>query len=313
MQPERKIVFHIDVDSPGRLLDFYKIKGVSYGQERLDAFYEKSWERALAFFEQQKIKASFFVVGKELESPAIKKVILRAFKADHEIENHTWSHPFGLAHLPDNQVRDEIKWCSNIIKDITGSAPVGFRSPGYSISTKIINMLEELDFSYDSSGFWSVMNPLLKLSQHVLFKNGVNNGDFGGVSSTLAHHPYHPHKKNWIANDSEQRKLIEMPLPRTRMLGIPFYNNFNLWAPGLYSNIVSFNINRPVLVYLFHIIEFMDLTDEIPKEISMHPNLKIPVKTKINKSKKILDQLMKRYDAAGTREVVREISASRFR
>lgn len=309
MKDEKKIIIHVDVDSPLRLLDFYKISGKNYSNERLEKFYEKSWERALDFFDHQKIKASFFVVGKELENPAIKKVILRAHLAGHEIENHTWSHPFGLANLQDDQIRKEILLCNNIIKETTGSTPVGFRSPGYSINTRIINLLEELNFSYDSSGFWSVMNPLLKLSQHILFKNGVNNGDFGGVSSSLSHLPYTPHKKNWIHKSSDRRKLTELPLPRTKLLGIPFYNNFNLWAPSVYSDIISLNIHRPVLVYLFHIIEFMDLTDDIPEELSMHPNLKIPLKTKIGRSKKILDRLMKRYISSGTRELVREMAA----
>jgi peptidoglycan/xylan/chitin deacetylase (PgdA/CDA1 family) len=297
-----KVLFHVDVDSPIKLMDFYKINDVAFSQNNLEVFYKTAWERALEFFDQRNTKATFFVVGNELNnSEVIQNIILQAHNSGHEIENHTYSHPFGLASLSEEEIRNEIILCNLIIEKITKTRPIGFRSPGYSINTKVINTLENLNFKYDSSGFWSIMNPMLKISQNIFFKNGVNNGDFGGVSRKLFHSPYFPHSNNWLIHSEKARNLLELPLPRTNLFGLPFYNNFNLWAPSFYSYYISKNIRKDNIVYLFHIIEFMDLTDNIPKELAVHPNIKIPVKAKMKKSGKLLANLLEHYEATSTR------------
>jgi hypothetical protein len=89
-QNERKLIISIDVDSPKKLLNFYKIQNVTFNQDDLELFYKIAFERALAFFDKLNIKATFFVVGDELEnSEVIKNIILKAHQLGHEIENHT--------------------------------------------------------------------------------------------------------------------------------------------------------------------------------------------------------------------------------
>ena len=301
----KKIVVHIDIDSPIKLLIFYKIKNIVFDQHQLEKFYETAWERMLDFFDKLNIKVTFFVVGDELfGSKIIQNIIRKAHLQGHEIENHTYSHPFGLAYLPEEKIIEEITLCNQIIEKITGVSPVGFRSPGYSMNTKVINSLEKLNFKYDTSGFWSIMNPILKLSQNILFKNGINNGDFGGVSRKLLQKPYFPHIDNWLIHSDKNRGLIELPLPRTNLTGLPFYNNFNLWAPSIYANYTTKNIRKEHIIYLCHIIEFMDITDFIPKELIVHPNIKTSASLKIQKTEKYLSNLMKRYEPVKTRDLV---------
>jgi peptidoglycan/xylan/chitin deacetylase (PgdA/CDA1 family) len=299
-----KLIIHVDVDSPVKLLNFYKIENIKFNEKMLEEFYCTAWDRILEFFDKRGLKVTFFVVGDELHNETIRKIILKAYSQGHEIENHTYSHPFGLTRLSDDKIKEEITLCSDQINKITGQYPVGFRSPGYNINTKIINILESLNFKYDSSGFYSIMNIALKASQKVLFKNGVNNGDFGGVNSKLGHAPYFPDNTNWLIKGAK-RGIIELPLPRTNILGLPFYNNFNLWTPSVYTNYIAKRIKRSNIVYLFHIIEFMDMTDNIPGELSIHPNLKRPVKEKINKSYQFLDNLLNHYEHIPTKQLVK--------
>ena len=305
IQNQQKLIIHVDVDSPVKLMNFYRINNVVFDQNNLEVFYKTAWDRALEFFNQRNIKVTFFVVGDELNSSdVIRNIILEAHKGGHEIENHTYSHPLGLANLPEEKMKEEIILCSQIIEKITGVPPIGFRSPGYSINTKIINLLEELNFKYDSSGFWSIMNPTLKISQNILFKNGVNNVGFGVVSRKFLQAPYIPSSSNWLVHSEKTRNFLELPLPRTNIFGFPFYNNFNLWAPSFYSNYISKHLRKDNIVYLFHIIEFMDMTDFIPKELAVHPNTKIPVKEKIHISGKLLSNLTERYEPICTRNFV---------
>lgn len=303
-----KLIVHVDVDSPIKLMEFYQIRGIKFDTIDLESFYETSWDRALQFFEKHNVKATFFVVGDELENSAvIKKIVLKAHNAGHEIENHTYSHPFGLATLSDDEIVNEIIKCNEIIKQVTGRPPIGFRSPGYSINSKIINLLEGNGFKYDSSGFWSIMNPILKISHKLIFKNGLKNKGFGYVTRKLGQKPYSPDANNWLLKSNHKRKFWELPLPRTRVLGLPFYNNFNLWTPTLYTNIISKFISKPYIVYLFHIIEFMDLDDSIPHKLKVHPNLKTPLTIKIRRSEKIMTNLLTRYELMKTEDLVHEL------
>ncbi|MCX8489592.1 MAG: polysaccharide deacetylase family protein [Cyclobacteriaceae bacterium] len=305
MKETPQLLIHLDVDSPRKLLDFYQIKNIEYDQNSLDEFYRVAFDRAMGFFSDLGIFASFFVVGNELTSHSIKSTILQAHELGHEIENHTYSHPFGLANLSHDQREQEIVKCSEVIHQITGRKPIGFRSPGYSINTEIVNHLERLGFTYDSSGFWSIMNPVLKLSHKFLFKNGLKNEGFGHVTSDLPKFPYWPDQSNWL-KASWTRSLIELPLPRTPFFQLPFYHNFNLWAPSVYSDLISKSIQRPYMVYLFHIIEFMDMQDSIPKELAVHPNLSRSVKTKLTQSKSIVNNLRKHYSFRKTQDFCSE-------
>jgi hypothetical protein len=151
------------------------------------------------------------------------------------------------------------------------------------------------------------MNPILKIFSRVLFKYGLNNADFGFVSNKLKQYPYSPSANNWLIPDEESHQFIELPFPRTNVLGLPFYNNFNLWAPSLYSNYISKRINKSYIMYLFHLIEFMDLSDGIPKELAVHPNIKTPVKEKLQKSGKILSNLTESYEVTCTRDFVNSL------
>lgn len=302
------LIVHVDVDSPLKLLTFHRIKNIDFSEKSLEEFYETSWERALIFFDKLNIKATFFVVGDELEnSKTIQNVILKAHNAGHEIENHTYSHPFGLANLPIEDIRHQIIKANNIIYDLTGRHPIGFRSPGYSINSQVLKVLKECNIKYDSSVFWSIMNPILKYGQKYIFKNGIENEGFGEVTRKTPTRPYYPSSGNWNNPSDKNQSVLELPLPRTNNFGIPFYNNFNLLIPQFYSKFLANRINRSHLVYLFHIIEFMDVTDNVPKELIVHPNLKRPLKEKLKLSEDIISNLYKRYELKQTADFVNNI------
>lgn len=83
--------------------------------------------KILAILRKEKIKATFFVVGKMAEKcPDIVRL-----EADegHEIANHTYNHT-NLTRLPENKVSWEWKKCNNIIESIIGYKPGFCRPPG---------------------------------------------------------------------------------------------------------------------------------------------------------------------------------------
>jgi len=73
-------------------------------------------------------KASFFVVGKNVES---NRALCHRILADgHTLENHTQSHPSATFWaMPCCAVQEEIEHCSHAIRVATGECPTWFRSP----------------------------------------------------------------------------------------------------------------------------------------------------------------------------------------
>ena len=84
-------------------------------------------EELLDYLKSENIKASFFVVGKQVEkSPDIIK---RIYNEGHDIGNHSYSHK-NLTKLSQAQQILEIQKCSDLIKKITGESPILMRPPG---------------------------------------------------------------------------------------------------------------------------------------------------------------------------------------
>lgn len=309
MSAQGTLLFHVDVDSPRKLLQYYGADPLQFSDAALLRFYETAMDRAMEFFHLQGSAASFFVVGDELGDPAIQKVIRKAHDLGHEIENHSFSHLLGLSRADTEVIKSEIDKCSNVVAGITGRRPAGFRSPGYSVNGKLIEILRELGFMYDSSGFWSFLNPMLRAKNSIFHGKGLAHMGFGAASNRLPANPYTPAEGDWLKPASENGGFWELPLPRT-FCDLPFYNNFNLWAPGFYNRIVSRMIRSRCVVYLFHLVEFMDMSDGLPGAVSAHPNLKVRAGKKIAKSNQILNELKKKYKPASTMRFLRTLEGA---
>jgi peptidoglycan/xylan/chitin deacetylase (PgdA/CDA1 family) len=88
----------------------------------------------LAMLKQYHVKATFFVVGMRAEQ---YPELIKAEAADgHCIANHTYHHD-KLTDLGPVNLAMEIRACSDVIKKITGKAPVFFRPPGGSFDAQV--------------------------------------------------------------------------------------------------------------------------------------------------------------------------------
>ena len=307
---DKTVSFHVDIDSPLKELEFWGIPDAKYTTGDLDKFYETAMNRALRLFRQYNIPVTFFCVGEELQkSEGARESIKRAHKEGHEIANHTYSHPFGLTKLDKPVMRKEIELCSKVIKKITGTSPAGFRAPGYDMNTCIVNELESLSFRYDSSAFWTILKPVIKAYHKMFGKNKEIHSGFGENSARVSHSPYFPSRHEWLTK-AKTRKIVEIPLPRTKFLNLPFYNNFHIITGNFYRRLALKNFNRPYFIYLFHLIEFVDFNDGIPKQLVAKPGLKLSSSRKIGIIRHTIETVMRRYKVMRTDDFVKKFNGS---
>ena len=124
------------------------------------------------------VKASFAIIGKHVETQAgiYEEIINR----DHELINHTLTHPDNKELSPDIKFIDlsnsdkeyEIEKSQTIVRKYLGYDMMGFRLPHFgnvqTVDFKwLFGVLEKLNFKYDSS----VLFPNYKKKYETFFKN----------------------------------------------------------------------------------------------------------------------------------------------
>lgn len=117
------------------------------------AIYDRALPRLAALFAREGVPATFFAIGMDLEREENRARVRALSDSGHEIANHSWRHFYDLTKRSQGEVLEEIAKGGEAIVRATGKTPVGFRAPGYTITDEVFEVLEDLDYAYDSSVF----------------------------------------------------------------------------------------------------------------------------------------------------------------
>jgi peptidoglycan/xylan/chitin deacetylase (PgdA/CDA1 family) len=163
----------------------------------------------LEILEERHIKATFFTTGYFTEKRS--KLMREVVKRGHEIACHGYVHQ-SLISLDNITLKSEIIRATKILRRIAGIPPVGFRAPQCLIDQRILDILEELGYRYDSS-------------IHPTFIPGRYFNLTAPVS------PYHPSSDRVIVHG--ERSILEIPISVTPILRLPlswwWLRNFGSW------------------------------------------------------------------------------------
>ena len=104
--------------------------------------------RILDMLDAQGIKSSFYVPGYVAETHVdlVKEIASRG----HEVGHHGYMHEPPSSLSPEEE-KGVLERGISILKDITGVAPVGYRSPSWELSEHSLEFLASLGFLYDTS------------------------------------------------------------------------------------------------------------------------------------------------------------------
>jgi len=128
--------------------------------------------RILKTYERLGIKQSFFIPGWCLENyPDAVEAIL---KGGHEIGHHGWIHEDPIA-----TAGNQREWIEKALKSherICGQRPRGYRAPVYNVTQKVVDLLIEHGFKYDSSLMADDIPYLMKTANGELYEAPVHWG-----------------------------------------------------------------------------------------------------------------------------------------
>lgn len=151
---------------------------------------EASTHRILDVLGDGSVPATFFILGWVAErTPGLVRAIA---DAGHEVASHGRGHLI-CGSLSESQLREDISVSKKTLEDITGTQVLGYRAPCFSVSDRLLELLFEEGYRYDSS-----FNPFLIHDRYGrLSTPGPRRGPF-----------------------THQSGMVEFPMPMGRLMGM---------------------------------------------------------------------------------------------
>lgn len=105
----------------------------------------------LELLDESGVRATFFVIGRELDIQCAVAFFKKAVSMGHRLANHSMNHFEDFGTFDEDRKQNEILEAHFTIVKAFGVKPVGFRAPGYAYDPSILNTLTGLKYLYDSS------------------------------------------------------------------------------------------------------------------------------------------------------------------
>lgn len=133
---------------------YFAIHGLGQAPEAVRSLvYDVAIDRLLGLADAGGFRLTMFAVGADLARPEAAAAVAKCHALGHEIANHSLDHRYDFVRLGRDEIRRQIEQGAQAIARACGSAPVGFRAPGYTITREVFDVLEELGVVYDASVF----------------------------------------------------------------------------------------------------------------------------------------------------------------
>ena len=147
----RLAAISIDLDDVPRYAAIHGARDPSL--EGAHAVYDRCIPRLTAWLDDESIRATFFVIGEDLEREENRRTAASLSAAGHEIGNHSHHHHYDLTRRGPSEIRSEVERASDEIEGACGTRPTGFRAPGYTVTDSLFDALRDAGIDYDSSVF----------------------------------------------------------------------------------------------------------------------------------------------------------------
>ena len=284
------------------------------GWDRYDSYLDVLVPRVLGFLAERGLTITFFVVGKDADEPRNQEPLAALAAAGHEIGNHSYRHEPWLHRYDREELAGELERAEVAIESATGARPVGFRGPGYSLSTTTLELLVERGYRYDASTLPMVIGPLarayyFRTSRLTEEQKAERSGLFGTWSDGLR--PIHPYL--WRVGD---RTLTEVPVTTLPLGRVPIHVSYLLYLAGIRPALARAyfatalrlcRLRKVEPSILLHPLDFLGADDV--EELAFFPAMGMAGRAKTELVGQFVDQLAQRYDVVTMLEHVEHIEA----
>lgn len=224
--------------------------------------------RLLQLFERLGLSATLFVVGQDVTGPG-RAVLEAAVRAGHELASHSHTHPFALSEASEENVEEELASAEEAIEAVSGSRPVGFRAPGYTLSRAMLAALLRRGYRYDASVFPAAPYYLAKAAVlSAMALRGRSSASSLDSPRVLwaPRMPYRPDVKAPYRRG--HAPLLELPMTVTPLLRVPFFGTLLTLAPWAVVQRSYRAVASGSFVSLeLHAVDVLEAADGIPSAL----------------------------------------------
>ncbi len=201
------------------------------GWESYPSYLDLVVPRILSFLGERGLKITFFIVGQDAALEKNRNAIASIAAAGHEIANHSFNHEPWLHLYSREEIVAEFEKTEKALIEVTGSRPLGFRGPGFSLSPTVLDVLAERGYEYDCSTLPSYMGPFSRafyflrspeMSPEEKEKLKRLFGKFSDGFQTLKAHNI----------EAGGRSLVEIPVTTFPLIKTPIHASYFLFLAG---------------------------------------------------------------------------------
>ncbi|MDB2364856.1 polysaccharide deacetylase family protein [Luminiphilus sp.] len=308
-------------DSPVAISLNFDSLNEAYGfpQSFTDPSFEKGFDRIARICANHNFPLSIYVIGKDLLNPARASAVKEWASQGHEIGNHSWSHHFNLGNLSCSELKDEVTRSHDLISEVTGEEPKGFISPCWSTSGRLIEILSDLRYLYDSSAFPSLL--MYPMVAKVALNHWRNPSK--GIRALLRkdwlgplkfpNQPFFMDSRMRVHSDNADGRLLILPLPAKNRISPAIWHTlgFIFGWDLVKRNVRKLSATREGFYYLIHPADFLeknDLDESMPMALA---RMDLPLSEKLS----ALDQMFSLIKDSGRpvrtmKDVAKSITSS---
>jgi peptidoglycan-N-acetylglucosamine deacetylase len=285
------VIASVSVDLDG-LACYAAIHGIDPGtldDRAVRAVPEVATARLCEIFAALGIRATFFVIGKDLRLPFAAQSIAAAVRARHEIASHSHAHDYALSRLGRADLELDLAEAEEAIRKACGAAPRGFRAPGYTLSSELLGALARRGYLYDSSLLPSPPYYLAKAVALALYAaRGRRSESILGAPEQL----FATRSPHWRSGVRElpiaTLPLVRAPVIGTLLAAVPSRAGAVLLRAAAASGHVNLEL---------HGIDALDASDGVPEALAVRqPGLETPAAVKLRRLREVLGAIRDRAD-----------------
>jgi len=274
-------------------------------------------ERLLALLDRWRVRATLFVITRDLDDPVRVEAIRPFVAAGHEIGCHShWHHPH-FAALTRAEVESEVLGAADRIEAVLGVRPTGFRAPGFAQNPHTHDVLRAGGFRYDASLLATFVGPLARA--FYFLRSGMSteerrrrNAMFGNLGDVLR-----SQRPRMLPGTPP---LASLPVTVVPVLRTPFHTSYLLWLEG-----ISRTLSRSYLglglglcrasslapSYLLHSLDFVG--SEEAQGLGFFPGMQLPWDRKREVLEHLLGRLTHCFDVGTVAEHATSLPTARNR
>lgn len=197
------------------------------GWERFPSYLDRVVPISLELLSRHRLTITYFVVGQDAARDENHAPIASIAAAGHEIGNHSFKHEPWLHLYERDALVEELGRAEEALSAVTGTRPLGFRGPGFSVTPRVLEVLVERGYRYDASTLPTYIGPVArafyfrqaKLSAEQREERAKLFGTFADGRRPVAAY------RARVGNG----EILEIPVTTIPVLKIPFHVSYLLY------------------------------------------------------------------------------------